>query len=199
MEANENVLHHATVQQALRRGFLGWQCRIRQYAMRQGGGRPSEGMRPGVLLPGDTRPAARIVVLLVQAEPAQSTAQFRHMSQRTHDPAERFAAALRFLCAGYYQRAEGFSEQPTALFGAQSTLAARLIEEGTCTLAFEQNRQRFTLPCTVRELPADHPWWQATFWHNALFNPALPGDARVLAFSPDWRRAEADPALPGMA
>ena len=34
---------------ALRDHFLAWQCRIRQIAMRQDGGRPSPGMRPRVL------------------------------------------------------------------------------------------------------------------------------------------------------
>ena len=35
--------------QNLRDHFLAWQCRIRQIAMRQDGGRPSPGMRPRVL------------------------------------------------------------------------------------------------------------------------------------------------------
>src|SRR5262245_24708716 len=34
---------------SLREDFLAWQCRIRQIAMRQDGGRPSPGMRPRVL------------------------------------------------------------------------------------------------------------------------------------------------------
>ena len=67
MEQDDNVIHHATVQQALRRGFLGWQCRIRQHAMRDGDGRPSDGMRPAVVLAGEERPSARIIVLIVPA------------------------------------------------------------------------------------------------------------------------------------
>ena len=199
MDQTDNVLHHATVQQALRRGFLGWQCRVRQYAMRQGGGRPSEGMRPEVLLAGEEQAAARVIVLIVHSDADEATAQFRHFAMRTHDPAERFKTAMTFLSASYYQRADTFAEQPMALFAPDSALAAQLVEAGACTLRFEQNRQRFSLPCTVRDLPDSHPWWQATFWHNALFNPRLPGNARVLAFQPDWRRADADPQLPGTA
>ena len=45
----------------------------------------------------------------------------------------------------------------------------------------------------MRNLPPEHPAFQATYWHNALFNPALPGSVRVLGFQPDWSRAEADP------
>ena len=30
--------------------FIGWQCRVRQYVMRNGEGRPSPGMRPDVIL-----------------------------------------------------------------------------------------------------------------------------------------------------
>ena len=198
MQIDDNVLHHATVQQALRRGFLGWQCRIRQYAMRQGGGRPGDGMRPALTLAGGEEPITRVVVLMVQADPDETTAQLRHFAKRTHDPAERFANAMRFLSASHYQKADSFADELTALFLADSKLAARLARDAACTLGFEQNSQRFVLPCTVRELPDSHPWWQATYWHNKLFNPELAGDARVLGFQPDWRRGIADPLLPGM-
>ena len=42
-------------------------------------------------------------------------------------------------------------------------------------------------PC--REQPA----YQATWWHNRIFNPDLANDAVVLAFTPDWKSAKADP------
>jgi len=197
LDDEHEVLHHATVQQVLRRGFLGWQCRVRQYAMRDGG-RPTDGMRPAVLLNGETEPVAHIVVLIVPVEPDEAIAQFRHFAKRTHDPAERFANAMRHLSSSYYQRADGFAEEMTALFGAASALAARLADDGACTLVFEQNTQRFVLPTSLRELPDSHPHWQTTYWHNSLFNPELPGEVRVLGFKPDWRRAKADPPLPGM-
>ena len=44
-----NVMSRWTAaQEALKRHFLGWQCRIRQHVMRDGGGRPSPGMCPTV-------------------------------------------------------------------------------------------------------------------------------------------------------
>ncbi len=47
----------------------------------------------------------------------------------------------------------------------------------------------------LEELLKGEPAFQATYWHNALFNPALPGGLRVLAFQPDWARAEAEPGV----
>ncbi len=53
----------------IRDHFLGWQCRIREHAMRHHGGRPSPGMRPRVARPDGTEIAAAVTVLLIQAEP----------------------------------------------------------------------------------------------------------------------------------
>ncbi len=36
----------ASAEYEIRDNFLGWQCRIRQHAMRRDGGRPCAGMRP---------------------------------------------------------------------------------------------------------------------------------------------------------
>jgi hypothetical protein len=47
----------------------------------------------------------------------------------------------------------------------------------------------------VRALTEDDPAYQATYWHNALFNAGLPGAVRVLGFQPDWALAEADPPV----
>jgi hypothetical protein len=52
------------------------------------------------------------------------------------------------------------------------------------------------LPCGVRSLTENDPAFQATFWHNAMFNPHLPAGVKILAFQPDWSRAEADPPVP---
>ena len=43
-------------------------------------------------------------------------------------------------------------------------------------------------------LDPEEPAFEATFWHNRLFNPNLPGDVAILGFQPDWRSAQADPA-----
>ena len=188
------------VQAALRDHFLGWQCRLRQMAVRQAGGRPTSGMRPEVRLAADAAPLGAITTLIVRREPREATAQFRHLVRKTQDPAERHDAALETLAAAYYQRPQEFSDELTALFGpppgaGPPGLADRLLAAGRCLLDFEQYSQRYRLPCAARALGEDEPAFQATYWHNALFNPALPGGLRVLGFQPDWARAEAEPGV----
>ncbi len=179
--------------QALRAHLLGWQCRVRQYAVRQGGGRPTSGMRPRVLLTGLDVDLGPVTVLINKSEPQSVTSQFRHLTRKTHDPVERYNNALKILSAAYYQHPEEFSDELTALFGEISETADRLLAGGGCRLLFEQSSQSYDLPCAPRQLPADHPAYQATLWHNSLFNPSIPGGVRVLAFRPDWSRATADP------
>jgi hypothetical protein len=189
------VVLTSAAQKAMRDAFLGWQCRLRQLAVRQAGGRPTSGMRPLLSLPGREKPLGYITVLVVKAEPASHTAQFRHIVKKTHDPTERLEAGLRLLQATYYQQAREFSDILTALFGAQSEAAARLTAEGRAILEFEQYSQSFRLPCRVEALREDHPFFAATYWHNSLFNPYLPGRPRVLAFTPDWAHSEAKPPV----
>lgn len=175
----------------MREAFIGWQCRIRQHAMRVHGGRPSPAMRPRVLDAQGREIAAAVTVLLIEENPADSTAQFRHMLRRTHDPAARLDAAVRLLSASHYQTSKGFSDRMTALFSHQSAIAAALLEDGECRLEFDQFSQRYSLPCAVCALAEDDPAFQASYWHNALFNPALPGSVQILAFTPDWDKAVA--------
>jgi len=172
--------------QAARHEFLGWQCRIRQLSVRQSGGRPSSGMRPRVkLLPDDTD-VGDIVVLIRKKSSRQVTSQLQHMVRKTRDPAERHASALSFLAAAYYQRPAEFSDQMTALFGPGNALAEQLIQAQRCILDFEQFDQRYRLTCRVEKSVQSDPAYQFTYWHNSLFNPSIPGDARILAFQPDW-------------
>ena len=196
-ESEAEVVRLEPAQAVIRNHFLGWQCRIRQLAVREAGGRPTSAMTPQVLLEPEgqdhARDLGRIVVLTVKAAPEETTAQFRHMVRKTHDPAERYQAALKLLAAAYYQRPQEFSEELTALFGPGSETATALCTAGRCRLLFEQYQQSYDLPCSVRELAVADPAFQATYWHNALFNPAMPAGARVLGLQPDWARAEADP------
>jgi hypothetical protein len=189
------VVRLEAAQEALRDHFLGWQCRLRQLAVREAGGRPTSGMRPELRLDAEGPPLGAITTLILRREPAEATAQFRHMVRKTQDPAERHDAALKMLAAAYYQRPEVFSDRLTALFGPGSDIAGRVLAAGRCRLAFEQYSQRYTLPCAVRALTEDDPAYQATYWHNALFNAGLPGTVRVLGFQPDWALALADPPV----
>lgn len=183
-------------QAALRLAFLGWQCRLRQMAVRKAGGQPTSGMRPRLTL--DDEGAAdlgTITVLIVKAEPQESTDQFRHMARRTHDPSERYKTAQKFLAAAYFQGAADFSDELTALFAADSEIVSRLLAAGSCQLEFEQYSQGFLLPCRVREHRPGDPPYEATYWHNSLYNTNLPAGIRVLGFQPNWASAEADPPI----
>ena len=157
--------------------------------------RPSSGMRPRVEIQRSESQLGSIVVLIVKREPEETTAALRHMVRRTHDPAERYDSALRVLSATYYQRAKEFSDEMTALFGPSSETANRLLAARECILDFEQYNQRYRLPCSVRNLPDTDPAFQATYWHNSLFNPHLPRGISILAFTPDWARGQADPPV----
>ncbi|HXV25896.1 MAG TPA: hypothetical protein VED46_16770 [Alphaproteobacteria bacterium] len=180
---------------ALRDHFLGWQCRIRQHAVRREGGRPSPGMRPRVMNGEGALLAQAITVLIVPRDPAEATYRFRHLARRTHDPAERFQKAIETLSEAYFQRPREFGDQMTGLFSPQSELASSLLHAPGCLLDFTQFSQSYRIPCAVMELSPNQPAWQHTYWHNFLFNPDLPPSPRILAFSPNWAASEADPPV----
>ena len=182
----------------LRDHFVGWQCRVRAEAMRRRDGRPSPGMCPQVLGATGEALAPAVTTLLVRREPASFAPEFRHLARRTHDPRDRREAALALLAERYYQHARDFSDRLTATFAAESPLAERLMQEGRCVLAFDQDAQRYRLPCVVQRLGRDDPRREETWWHNALFNPQLPPDVPVLAFAPRWLEALADPDPDGL-
>ncbi len=181
--------------QALCKHFLGWQCRLRQLSIRQGDGRPTSGMRPTVMIPERSEAWGPITVLIVKRESQEHTAQFRHIVLKTQEPAERYANALKLLRAAYYQQANEFSEEMTALFAVDSAFAAGLLQAQQCVLDFEQYSQRYLIPCSVRELSKEDSAFQATYWHNRLFNASLPSNLRILGFKPDWTAIEMDPAI----
>jgi len=179
----------------IRNHFLGWQCRIRQNAMRKAGGEPSAAMRPRVEASDGSEILPAMTVLIVEKPPCESTAEFQHICKRTQDPRQRYDAAIELLSSTYFQTPRAFDDGLTATFGPQSAPVDDLVAQQDCVLAFEQFNQRYRLPCAIEELPSTNPAWQATWWHNAMFNPALPPDTRVLLFRPDWLNAEADPPV----
>ena len=63
----------------LQQRFLGWQCRLRQIAMRQGEGQPSEGMQPRVLFREDGRYSDSITVLINRRSAESDASQFRYL------------------------------------------------------------------------------------------------------------------------
>ena len=180
-------------QTKVREHFLGWQCRVRQFSLRKEEGRPTSGMRPLLSIGDET--IGHITVLMIKQYSEEYTAQFRYMVQKTNDPAERYQNAMQMLSSAYYQRAKEFSDEMTALFAIDSPTAARLINHGRARLDFSEYNQSYELPCKVRNLEPHTDGYQATFWHNHLFNPNLPGEVLVIGFKPDWSNATAEPPI----
>lgn len=176
----------------LREEFLHWQCRLRQMAMREGGGRPSPGMRPLIFTTDDQQIAGSTVVLLHKLDPEDSTAFFRHQVLKTQDPVERWEKATEHMAAGYFQRYRDFDDTLTALFGPGSALVDRMLGLDKIYLDFAELNQRFRLLCHVRELAEHDALFQATYWHNRMFNPNIPAGIRVVTFAPDWGRSTAE-------
>lgn len=173
----------------LKERFLAWQCRIRQIAMREAGGRPSPGMRPRLLDRRGRELAAALTVLLLPRDPSESTAFFRFQVMRSADPRGIYENALRYLQADFFQRPEDFSDLLLAVLPEGSEIAAALDADGPCSLEFEQFGQGWSLPASAHVLAADDPAREAAIWHNRLFNPALPETVHVVAFKPDWASA----------
>jgi hypothetical protein len=175
----------------LRDFFLGWQCRLRQHAVRKLDGRPSEGMRAGVRVAISDNNLGPVNVLLVRRDPQIWTDELRHLVKKTHDPNERVKAALKILASSYYQHPREFDDRLVATFLLDSELAALLVEQRECELSFEQYRQTFYLVCRVVELAEADPAYQAAYWHNSLFNSTMPGRVCMLQFQPDWEQSRA--------
>jgi hypothetical protein len=177
----------------LRDRFLRWQCRVRQIAMREKGGRPDDAVTPALTLPGKGAPIGHVITVLNRSWAYSRTPELQHIVRATNDPAQRREKGLRLLSEMYYQRADEFAETLTATFAPGSAGAARILAAGRCRLGFEAYAQRFDLACAVRRLEPAHPLFQATWWHNLIFNPGLPAGTVILGFTPDWPASSADP------
>ena len=195
---SDNVVLTQPAAEALCREFIGWQCRLRQLAARQYGGRPLAGMRPRVLdAAGRNELSPGIIVLIIEAEPENSTELFRYEYLKTQDPNERCDRMVEALQGSYFQEPARFADLMTALFGPRSSLAALLREEQRCILEFEQYSQGYRIPCSIAKLAERSPCYQATYWHNRMFNPKQPAGVEILSFRPDWRHAAGYRSDPG--
>ncbi len=149
-------------------------------------GRPLDGMKAQIDDGDGGAMAKAVTMLIVHKEPGEATDAFRHIVKKTHDPKSRRDDALKLLSSVHYQYPEEFSDRLTALFSEDSALAAQLAALGHCRLSFGQFGQSFTFTAGVARLDNNAPAWQATFWHNHMFNPALSKDVSILEFSPEW-------------
>ena len=173
--------------------FIGWQCRIRQYAMRNDEGRPTAGMQPDVFLEDGKVAASAVTLLLVPDRLQDSIRQFRFMALKTQDPQERYNKAIQLLSSTFYQNVENFSGLMTGVFSMNSETVNRLTKNQRCVLEFDFQQQKFRVPAGIKVLLKKKPVYEFTYWHNFLFNPYLSPDVTVLGFEPDWTDSSADP------
>lgn len=181
--------------QVLENYFLGWQCRIRQQAVRNDEGRPSEGMMADLYVSISERNLGPLVTNVVLKDSAEITSEFRHVVRKTHDPKLRRESALKILSSAYYQYPKNFAGALIATFAVESELADLLVAQQECKLVFHQYNQTFELHCSVTELNETDDNFQATYWHNRMFNATLPARVRIIEFAPDWSKSVADPAI----
>ena len=138
---------------ALRNHFLGWQCRIRQNAIREEDGRPPEGGCPDLSLPGGTGAKVKIVTLINKADPKEQIAEFAHLYKKQTEPNERLQKIVQTLSAAHYQQPKTFSEEMTALFVPGSSIPEQVLAKGQAFLEFQQyNQSLYHLLCDVRNL-----------------------------------------------
>ena len=179
----------------LRDAFLRWQCRVRQISMRENFGRPDSAIKPALTLTGKSEPIGNVITVLSRMPSDSRTPEMRHMVQSIFDPSQRREKAIQFFSEIYYQKFRQFSDSLTAAFPPSSPVAEAICAAGTCSLTFESYGQRFDLFCAVSTLTKNNPLFQATWWHNVLFNPSLHPDTVILEFQPDWSSSSAEPDL----
>lgn len=193
-ENAQNIVRLDSANQRLRESFVKWQCRVRQIAMREGGGKPSDGMMPALRLSQDGEPVGHIIAVMSKAYDFSKTPEIRHMVRKTADPKARRESGVKFFSEYYYQKPHEFADTLTATFPPHSEGAQKILDAGSCWLKFEQFNQGYDLACRPYRLGDNDPLFQSTFWHNLLFNPALPGDTVILGFEVDWAASTANPS-----
>lgn len=179
----------------MRDAFLGWQCRIRQIAMREYGGQPLPGMRPSVSTRRGKSLSPGLIVLLLPLEPKESTAFFKYQVQKTNELQKTREAGVGYLGAEFFQLPELFSDAMAAIFQPRSPLAAEILKATEVVLDFEQFNQSFRMFCAVRRLGQRDAAREAALWQARIFKRDLANDCDVLSFTPDWTSANADPPV----
>ena len=81
--------------EVLQEKFLDWQCQSRIQAFRTQNGRPNSSMAP-ILLDKKGNELLRIIVVISENDPVNTTKLFEHTFKRTYDPADRFDKMNKF-------------------------------------------------------------------------------------------------------
>ena len=164
--------------------FIAWQCRLRKQCVRELGGQPSAGMSAGVYSISGGDEQSRLSFLIVRKDSGPRTDEFRHIVRKTTDSSEWVKNGLRILSELHYHQTDQFDHRLTALFSLDSALADAFLEAGQCHLKFAEKSVDYGFDFEVESLADEDEFYQATYWHNRLFNPTLPGQVRILSFTP---------------
>ena len=176
--------------------FMKWQCQIRQMSIRQMEGKPDSAIMPSLILSESKENLGKIITLINKSTDYDVTPEMKHMAKKTNDSSQVRQDALKFFAEAYYQKPKTFSDILTATFLPNSYGAAKIYGEKNCILQFDAYAQSFELKCKVWRLSKHHQLYQATWWHNKLFNPSLHPDTEVLGFEADWESSTANPDIP---
>ena len=194
-ELKVNAPSYKEKHDSIKNHFLGWQCRVREYAMRNDEGRPSLGMSPEVFSNSLAKLASSVILILIPINPLNSIQRFRFMAKKTNDPNDRYKKVVQFLSSTFYQHIDDFDGLMTGLFPKNSLTVMKLLKEKECFLDFNYQQQFFRILCSVRELKFEDMEYKFTYWHNFLFNPNLSPESRVLIFQPDWSNSISNPCI----
>ena len=122
--------------------------------------------------------------LILRRDSATRTDEFRHIVRKTPDSSQWIKNGLRILAELHYHETDQFKDALTALFALESAMADAFVQAGRCHLKFAEGSIDYGFDFDVAELAQGDEDFEATYWHNRLFNPTLPGKVRVLSFSP---------------
>ena len=190
MSSLAQILGTPEAHHPLRDQFMKWQCRVRQITMRENMGRPDDAIMPEVTIEGADEPIGHIITVISKSTLYSKTPELKHIFKSMNDPAQRRGKALELFSETYFQKAREFSDALTATFSSDSRHLDALCAAKRCELRFQGYGHQFNLFCSVEELEVRDELYQATWWHNALFNPSLSPETKILAFLPDWTQSD---------
>ena len=166
--------------------FMKWQCRVRQIIMRKNYGKPDASIMPNVLLNYGKIHLGEIITVLSKDITFSKLPEMKHISKVNFDLSKRREKAIQFFSEYYYQNYKEFSPVLTATFQPDSLGIRKIIKSTVCSLVFDAYNHNFKLDCEVELLKKEDHLYQATWWHNSLFNSNLHPNTLILAFNVNW-------------
>ena len=90
-----------------RLAFIRWQCRARQIAVRNRGGKPDDSIMPQLLFGDLKRPSHGIITIMCRSPEFSVLPELAQLAKSTHDPAIRRENAERFFFGGILSNRRG--------------------------------------------------------------------------------------------